>query len=106
MDSLPVSKVQPGRSNDLSKRDQTNGKNHTDNLYARLRKLERLVENQAALLSAVRRDVSRIDRRQLRKGLSLDPTPTVNEPLPGQTILGGGVIEQGQEVVPGGGLFG
>lgn len=78
--ALPLSEETQAGRNDLSKREQKTKRSDIEILFARCRSLEHRLNEMTALLSAVRRDVNRIDRKQLRDAKSPDTFNPDNVP--------------------------
>lgn len=70
--SPQLSEEKQAVSNDQSKRQSTLS---SDTMFARIRRLEQRVQNLEVVLSTVRRDVQRIDRKQLRDAKQPSFTP-------------------------------
>lgn len=67
-----VSIPNSGSSKRLSKREHTGGQSPSDSMYARLRRLEQRIERIEAVVSTIRRDVYRIEKKQQRESV---PSP-------------------------------
>jgi len=75
------SNVIPAVSNHESKNDSAHGKFNPDTFYARLRRLEARLSELENALTAIRRDVNRIDRKQYRDAQSSTIQPVVSSSI-------------------------
>ena len=80
---LPLSIQEQTASKDLSKRPHEGAKRPTDNIYARLRRLEQEIELLRLKVGNCHRDVLRIEKRQYRAEVPASTTSTL------ESVIGG-----------------